>query len=76
MPATMQDATKAVWAACSDIVGNEGAALDENASFFDMGLDSLGLAELVVQLEELSATASSPSTMSWPTRSCARSPPS
>ena len=53
MPATMQDATKAVWAACSEIVGNEGVALDENASFFDLGFDSLGLAELVVQLEEL-----------------------
>ena len=49
----MNDATKAVWAACAEIAGIEGATLDPNASFFDLGLDSLGLAELVVQLEEL-----------------------
>ena len=53
MSASMNDATKAVWAACAEIAGIEGATLDPNASFFDLGLDSLGLAELVVQLEEL-----------------------
>ena len=43
-----------VWKACADI---SGAALDSqpppDTSFFDMGLDSLGLAELVIQLEEV-----------------------
>ena len=42
-----------VWDACCTIVGKEGAPLDEHASLFDLGLDSLGLAELVIQLEEL-----------------------
>ena len=45
--------TENVWKACCTIVGREGAPLDEHASLFDMGLDSLGLAELVIQLEEL-----------------------
>eukprot|EP00964_Phaeocystis_antarctica_P145504 scaffold111577_cov63-Phaeocystis_antarctica.AAC.1 len=43
-----------VWKACADI---SGAALDSqpppDTSFFDMGLDSLGLAELVIQIEEV-----------------------
>ena len=41
-----------VWTACCDIVGTEGAPLDAQANLFDIGLDSLGLAELVIQLEE------------------------
>jgi len=52
MPFT--SATEAVWAACCTITGkDEGTSMDKNASLFDMGLDSLGLAELVIQLEEL-----------------------
>ena len=53
MSASMNDATKAVWAACAEIAGIEGATLDPNASFLDLGLDSLGLAELVVQLAQV-----------------------
>ena len=45
-------AVEAVWAACAAITGNEGAPLDVDANLFDIGLDSLGLAELVIQLEE------------------------
>ena len=52
MPFT--SATEAVWTACCTITGkDEGTSMDKNASLFDMGLDSLGLAELVIQLEEL-----------------------
>ena len=51
MQASMEATTNAVWKACCEIVGNEGAAMDENASFFELGIDSLGLAELVLQLE-------------------------
>ena len=45
-------ACAAVWKATCDIVGNEDAPVDEHASLFDLGIDSLGLAELVIQLEE------------------------
>ena len=44
--------TTSVWKAVCTIVGDESAPFDEHASLFDMGLDSLGLAELVIQLEE------------------------
>ena len=50
---TMQAATKDVWAACCELVGKDASIMDEHASMFDMGIDSLGLAELVIQLEEL-----------------------
>ena len=46
-------ATSAVWAACCELVGKEASEIDENMSMFDMGIDSLGLAELVIQLEEI-----------------------
>jgi hypothetical protein len=45
------DTVSTVWSACCEIVGNEGAPLDVHANLFDLGLDSLGLAELVIQLE-------------------------
>ena len=41
-----------VWKACCEIVGQEGTPLDSHASLIDLGIDSLGLAELVIQLEE------------------------
>ena len=49
---TSKKACAAVWKATCDIVGNEDAPVDEHASLFDLGIDSLGLAELVIQLEE------------------------
>ena len=43
-----------VWKACADISGADpNSQPDTDASLFDMGLDSLGLAELVIQLEEV-----------------------
>jgi len=46
--------TKAVWAACCQIIGkDEDTAVDAHLPLSDMGIDSLGLAELVIQLEEL-----------------------
>ena len=46
-------AIQVVWKACADISGGDVAAEPEpDTSLFDMGLDSLGLAELVIQLEE------------------------
>eukprot|EP00966_Prymnesium_polylepis_P230538 5334531-Prymnesium_polylepis.1 len=50
---TTSKATKAVWTACCEIIGAEGLTLDKNANLFDIGIDSLGLAELVIQLEEI-----------------------
>ena len=51
----MQATTKAVWTACCQIIGTEedAAEVDELANLVEMGIDSLGLAELVIQLEEL-----------------------
>jgi aryl carrier-like protein len=47
-------AIQVVWKACADISGGDAAAAPEpDTSLFDMGLDSLGLAELVIQLEEV-----------------------
>ena len=47
-------AIQVVWKACADIGGGDAAAQPEpDTSLFDMGLDSLGLAELVIQLEEV-----------------------
>ena len=48
----MQTANKVeelVWTACCAVVGVEGKPLDAHANLFDLGLDSLGLAELVIQ---------------------------
>ena len=43
-----------VWKACADISGADpNSQPDTDTSLFDMGLDSLGLAELVIQLEEV-----------------------
>ena len=43
-----------VWKACADISGADpNSQPDSDTSLFDMGLDSLGLAELVIQLEEV-----------------------
>ena len=43
-----------VWKACADISGADlNSQPSSDTSFFDMGLDSLGLAELVIQLEEV-----------------------
>ena len=42
-----------IWAKCCGILGTEGTKLDAHANLFDMGLDSLGLAELVIQCEEV-----------------------
>ena len=43
-----------VWKACADISGADPSSQpDSDTSLFDMGLDSLGLAELVIQLEEV-----------------------
>ena len=43
-----------VWKACADISGADpNSQPDSDMSLFDMGLDSLGLAELVIQLEEV-----------------------
>uniref|UniRef100_A0A7S3T906 Carrier domain-containing protein n=1 Tax=Emiliania huxleyi TaxID=2903 RepID=A0A7S3T906_EMIHU len=36
---------------CGIILGQEGKPLDSSASLFDLGIDSLGFAELVLQLE-------------------------
>lgn len=46
------DAVMAVWKACSEIVDLGSATPNAQANLFDIGLDSLGLAELVIQLEE------------------------
>ena len=44
---------EAVWRACCEIVGTDPtSAPDKDANLFDLGVDSLGLAELVIQLEE------------------------
>ena len=42
-----------VWKACCEILGQKDTPLDAHASLLDLGIDSLGLAELVIQLEEI-----------------------
>jgi hypothetical protein len=42
---------RAVWMACCEIVGSD-LPCDVHANLFDLNMDSLGLAELVIQLEE------------------------
>lgn len=51
--APVSDTALKVWAACCEIVGKEGAPFDADASLIDLGIDSLGMAELVIQLEEI-----------------------
>ena len=55
LPLEYGGALEQVWKLCCEIVGNEGARLkvDEHANLSDIGLDSLGLAELVIRLEEV-----------------------
>eukprot|EP00966_Prymnesium_polylepis_P271742 6278228-Prymnesium_polylepis.1 len=45
------NAAEVVWKACCEITGEE-LAFDVDANLFDIGVDSLGMAELVIQLEE------------------------
>ena len=54
MSTASKKAISDVWKACADISGADPASQpDSDTSLFDMGLDSLGLAELVIQLEEV-----------------------
>ena len=51
MTDTSNEELSHVWKACCAIIGKE-AKLDKAANLYDLGIDSLGLAELVIQLEE------------------------
>merc|ERR1712166_262964 len=54
MSTASKKAISDVWKACAEISGADPASQpDSDTSLFDMGLDSLGLAELVIQLEEV-----------------------
>lgn len=49
----MTDGTvQTIWRLCCEIMGEEGSPLDSEVNLIDWGLDSLGLAELVIQLED------------------------
>ena len=58
----MSTNAKAVWAAAVEIVGMEDMPFKANQNLFELGLDSLGLAELVIQLEEGTLSHSEPIT--------------
>jgi len=50
--ANADKAARIVWAACCGVTGSE-SPLDLDANLFNIGIDSLGLAELVIQLEDV-----------------------
>jgi acyl carrier protein len=50
--ADSNDTIGTVWRLCCEIMGKEGSPLDSELNLIDWGLDSLALAELVIQLED------------------------
>jgi acyl carrier protein len=48
----MSTNAKAVWNAAAEIIGAQDRAFDAHTNLSEIGLDSLGLAELVIQLED------------------------